>query len=706
MRYLLIPFLLIFVSGLYGQTVHKIREVVIEGEAEADALKHMKEAGTSSMIVSSKDLNKLGYNTAGDVLKWLPRIVVQGPPSFYRNIMMAGLDKEFQCVLINGNRPGSGEDGRDFKLDRLPVSMIDKIEVIYNPPASLGADATIGAMNISLKKAPEKRLIGANFSLDKSSTKNRLNPEASLSYGNRWDRWSMFVNGNLKNFQRRNFATLEDTDISGTETEDLDVWIGGITGNLEYKPDSLSSIYLQSAYTLYREHLIFQSDVSRRSSGGLSARADSADDHKERILHSHTLGYKRDRENGSWKTEFIFAQQSDSKDKSRLREKSDVYESSLEDESSKNNEFILRSDYKLNSDLKGHLNVFKAGIRLSGLFRDYNRMVYTKVQDHMFWDNVEDGSYTLDEYRAGIYLADEITLKRFWISPALRFDLDEGSYATADSLSGHIQYLSLNPSLHAKFSMSNDYFLKADLARQISRPPFNSMVPVEKVKNKKSLIEKGNPDLVPSKAFTMGAGVEKYFSNKGFATLRGFYSILRDVIETRDVGIDDVYGYRVLQAVNVDSGLVWGLDLNSRYKILDIQNNDLSLGGNVSWLGSEVRDPETRKLRRLSEQPEWIVNGTLDYLNTRLGIQFSIGINHISERITPSSLEDGTVPNNLVQAPFTQWDARIKYYFNTWGGIYFNCINLFNEPIVYTQGAVKETHTMGRNFVLGLSMNL
>lgn len=695
-----------FLSGIRGQTVHEIREVKIYAEAETDALKLMEESGTSSMVVSSRELNNLGHNTAGDVLKRLPRIVVQGPPSFHRNIMMAGLDKEFQCVLIDGNRPGGGEDSRDFKLDRLPVSMIEKIEVINNPPASLGADATIGAVNITLKDAPEKRLLGTDLSLDRSSTHGRINPEGSISYGNRWDRWSLFLNGNINSFNRKNSATLSDTVLSGTETEDLDVLIAGVTGSVTFKPDSLISWSLRSAFTRYREELVFLSDINRRSQGGLSARADSADDSKKRILHSHTLGYTREKNGSRWKSDLSFSQHYDIKYKWRNREKSAAYETSLDDEHQRNSEVILRSDYERHSGTGILKHLLKTGVRISGLRRDFDRMVYTKVEDHMFWDFIEDGSYAVNEYRAGVYLADDAVMGRLWISPAIRMDVDWGDFNTSLSESGAINYLSLNPSVHTKYDLGSSYFLKADLARQIARPPFNLMVPVEKVKSKKKIIEKGNPDLIPSKAWNMGLGTEKYINDRGFVTLRGFYSILRDVVETLDIGIDDTYGYRVLQSVNVDSGKIWGVDLSTRYSLMKPGNQDLSFSGNLSWLGSEVRDPETGKLRRLSEQPEWIVNGSVDYLNTRLRIMVSVGVNHIGERVTPSSLGDGTISNDLVQSPFTQWDARIKYFFSSWGGIYLNCINLLGEKMEFSQGAVHEIHTVGRNFVVGISMNL
>ena len=691
---------------LPGQVTHEIKEVIVEGKAEKDALTRMKEAGPMSLVISSRELANLGHNTAGDVLKRLPRIVVQGPPSFYRNIMMGGLDKEFQCVLINGNRPGGGEDYRDFKLDRIPVGMIERIEVVYNPPASMGADAPMGAVDITLKDDPGGRLIAADLSADRTSTQRALNPEAGMSYGNRWGKWSVLGNFNLNNFQRKNLASLKDTAVQGTEEEDLDVLIAGMTGSVAFSPDSVSRWKLQSAYSHYREDLVFLGDVSRRTQGGLSERYDSSDDEKNRIFHSHTLSYSRLKGGSEWITGITMSQHFDRKDKYRTRENSSGMEFSYEDEDQKNSDLIIKSGYKLKTTGTGFSNLLKAGFRLSALNRVYDRRVYTKITDHMFWDNIEDGSYILNEFRAGAWVAEEMTVGKFWVSPAVRLDLDRGNYTTASDWSGNVDYVSLNPSLHTKIHLNDDLFLKADMARQISRPPFNMMVPVQKIKSKKQVIEQGNSGLVPSRAWTSGMGMEKYFNDKGFIALRGFYSVLRDVIEVREIGIDESYGYRILQSVNIDSGRVWGLDLSARYDLLSTNRNDLAFSGNISWLGSEVRDPVTLKLRRLNEQPQYIFNASLDYLNVRLRIKCSIGFNHISERITASATDEVSGSNTLLQDPFSQWDARIKYYFSSWGSVYINCINLLNETTDLTQGTVNESHTIGRNIVLGVSMVL
>ena len=107
---------------------------------------------------------------------------------------------------------------------------------------------------------------------------------------------------------------------------------------------------------------------------------------------------------------------------------------------------------------------------------------------------------------------------------------------------------------------------------------------------------------------------------------------MRDLIEQKNVGVDDEYGYQIIQAVNVDSGLVWGIDVDTRIQLLNYQNNELSFMGNLSWLGSEVRDASSGELRRLNEQPEWMGNASIDYLNTKLKLQFSLGINYVGSR--------------------------------------------------------------------------
>ncbi|MBI9068524.1 MAG: TonB-dependent receptor [Salinivirgaceae bacterium] len=700
MKYTIVLVLFFISFSVKSQLHQNLKEIVVEGEAEKNAYETQKESGTAKLVVSSKDLNNFGHHAAGDVLKRLPRIVMQGPPSFNRNVMMAGLDKQFQCILINGKRPAGGEDYRDMKLDRIPMDLIERIEIIYNPPASMGADATIGAINVILKDAPEKRVISADISMDNTSTKGGINPEGAITYGDNLGKFSFLGSYSLNNFQRENILKLSDGEISGEEIENLDVWIHGLIGDFNYKLDSTSSIKLHSYFTRYSEANNFSADAKRRTKGGLNTTIDNADDTKLRLLHSHTLTYDKSFDKTKWSTDLSIAQHFDQKIRTRKRLQSEGFELSDEDEGQVNTE--LRFLTSLSSSYKRHK--FSLGLEASTLVRDYDRLVLTKMEDHMFWDGEEDGSYDLNENRMGSFIRDEFKIGKFWISPALRFDYDYGDYKTADTI-GNLSYTSLNPSLHTKYSLTDKLFVKTDIARQISRPPFNLEVPIDKIKHKKVLIERGNPDLEPSRAWNFGVGVEKYFGDKSYVIGRGFYTIMRDLVELKNIGIDPNYNYNILQSVNIDSGLVWGIDIDTRLDLSFIGTKGLAFMGNISWLGSEVRDPGTFELRKLNYQPEWIANGSLDYINTRYKFQFSLGANYVGERSSAATVVDGVIVDAHIQGEYIQCDARIKYFFSTWGSVYLNVINIFDEANEFQQGAVHETEIIGRNLVLGVSLH-
>jgi iron complex outermembrane receptor protein len=700
---LIVACTVLFLQG-FAQQTHNLKEILVEGKSEKDALLQKKEAGETKIVVSGKQINSFGHHAAGDVLKRLPGIVVQGPPGFNRNIMMAGLEKEFQCVLINGKRPAGGEDYRDFKLDRLPVEMIERIEVIMNPPVTMGGDATIGAVNVILKETPEKQKFTASVSLDNSSTKQSLNPEFSLSYGNKKGKWSFMGTADVNSFRRQNIVGLEDSEagIKGSEVEDLDVLIKGFSGKVSYALDSNQTFTLSLLGTDYDETAAFVADAKRRTQGGLNLRADTANNTKERKLQKESLSYRYKKGKFDFATEFTHAAHYDAKDRWRYQEKSDGFYTVYEDEFQNNQELILdnRLKYTLN---QSHSLLW--GLNGSWLGRTFDRMAYDKGRGDKFWVNIIDGSYYLNENLVSSYVGYEYSHKNFWISPAVRVDNNWGHYTTANNREGEINYINLSPSLHAKYKATESFFIKGDMARQISRPPFNLMVPVDKIKNKKTLIERGNADLKPSKSHNITGSVEKYFANKGFASARIYGSYINDAIESKLIGKDQSTGYNIFQSVNVDTGLVWGIDLSAQYSVEKGALQGISVNGNASFLGSQVRDAGTGELRRINEQPKWMGNFSFDYINTKMKFQGSIGVHVIGSREISGTIDDElNVISPVKQKPFAQFDARIKYFFKPWGSVYLNATNLFDEYNHRVQGTVTEKEYIGRNIIIGANL--
>ena len=84
-----------------------------------------------------------------------------------------------------------------------------------------------------------------------------------------------------------------------------------------------------------------------------------------------------------------------------------------------------------------------------------------------------------------------------------------------------------------------------------------------------------------------------------------------------------------------------------------------------------MRDATTGNLRRLNEQPQWITNGSLDYINLALKFQVSVGVNYVGERYIAGGTDEGTINNTLVYEPYMQWDGRVKYFVITSYSIHY-----------------------------------
>ena len=246
--------------------------------------------------------------------------------------------------------------------------------------------------------------------------------------------------------------------------------IHGFNGSVKYQFNERKKLRLETFFSDYSEDLDFVADIKRRSNGTLNFTADTASDNKLRRLHTQNLNFETKGDDWSWKNAISFAQHFDEKDRWRITSKSSALMESLEDEDQKNTEAVFRSDF-LKQFSFGHR--LKAGIRASGLWRDYSRFVYERVAGRKFWDDITDGSYKLYEYRLGAYVSDEMRLGNLFLFPSVRLDYDARSFETADQ-SGEFQYTSLNSSLHAKYGITKEFSIKADVARQISRPPARS----------------------------------------------------------------------------------------------------------------------------------------------------------------------------------------------------------------------------------------
>ena len=107
-----------------------------------------------------------------------------------------------------------------------------------------------------------------------------------------------------------------------------------------------------------------------------------------------------------------------------------------------------------------------------------------------------------------------------------------------------------------------------------------------------SFSSQGNPDLKPSDNYNFDAKYEYYFSSSELVTVTGFYKYIQNPIAKTEIPS----GGNTLTYLNVgDDASVYGLELEARKNLYEIEDKDLKIVGgiNTSFLVSKVNLDES-----------------------------------------------------------------------------------------------------------------
>ena len=673
---------------------------------EQESIDIRKLAASRKIVINQKDFENLGDITAGDIIKRYPGLWVQGPGGSSRNVMLCGLDKVFQSIMIDGNRPCGGESDREFKLDRIPLDIIEKIEIINIPTVDYCSDAVAGVVNIVTKKSGQKNFVNIDLAPSTNSTNYDVgNGETYLSV----HRKNFFLSGSYNRETRINLEELEDsfTGINGEVEEDCKIEIITFNGNAGFNIGKNSKLSVKALFSNFDEIRDIIQDVKLRSQGGLNYRNIITDQTiQRRISQGGLLFNHRFDDYHDISSEISISRSDDEKEKLLNEEKSDGFVFTDEIEDQLNYEYMFSTDYKdLNSELFSFSNTVKTGIKMNYLTRDYNRYVETTeiIDPDTTIINI-DGSFDYSELQTGIYLRDEVYIKPIIFSIGLRAEHVLYDYKViASELTGKNDYFFLNPSLLINYKLTDEYIIKSGFSKQIARPPFASVVPIDKIKTKKNVIERGNPDILPADALTYNLGIE-FYKNKDFYSIYGYFKDVKNIIEIENVGIDSATGYSIRQFVNISTALVFGADFEFMIDLEKIGMNGFSFAGNYSWLGSQVKDENTGLMRRINEQPMHIVNANISYKKDPIII--SLGANYSDEKIIWSTIVDGNLIEKVVTNQYLQFDGSIKYFMTKAMLLYFNVSNILGENITITQGNVTGIEDVGTKYTLGIKYGI
>ncbi len=692
----------------FGQ-VARIDEIVVEETEEVRALQERRESPVAKTVITKKEMEELGGQTAADVLRRLPRLYFSGPPGTSKDVRQAGLDKEFQNGLINGNRPPGGGEKREIALDRIPVEMIERIEVFKNPTAAHDSDAIAGIVNVIIKQPPKTRTFSATVSGSYSDQADKLGNKVTLQYGDRTGPLSYTLGGSRSDEYRGIEKTVIDAGPKNEREETVEVVrTTSVGANL-----SLSAQLGERDRITFKPYLTDQSekknktkDLFNLTTGALKNR-DIEEEDKDQLLKSYGLEWEHRFAGGS-ALRLQGMHSTNEEDKFKAIEKFNaalnLQRTEFEKELKEDRERVLGADYKI--PLSGPWDtehLVSLGVKL----RDKDRTVRKdKWQINAATGVVTDTTSPLDSYRmeeriTGYYVMDEVALTdRFILTPGVRVEVTDGEYLTADGQRGTADDTDVNPSLHALYKIGRGYQLRGSYARTIGRPPFKDKVPIRS--EKKDKIELGNPDLQAAISKNYEAAIEKFFGRGGLVAIGAFYKNIDGVIEKRQIGVDPGTGLPIEMPVNAGEATVKGLDFEVRTDLGFIALPNVTLNANYTLQDSEVKDPNTGATRRMKDHPQHLANLIARYTHRPLGFGASVGVNYIGKKVD----ETNPLTPTKEEKAFTTLDASITQKIYGGASLFASANNILNEKREKNDGLKKEIEEVGRMFYLGVRFDL
>lgn len=119
-------------------------------------------APASVSVINRSELEALVIDDLASAVRYLQGVnISEGTPYGRNEISLRGLDSDYTLILINGRRVNSREAltsnyGNDFDLSSIPMSAIERIELVRGPMSSLyGSEALGGVVNVILRQPTE-----------------------------------------------------------------------------------------------------------------------------------------------------------------------------------------------------------------------------------------------------------------------------------------------------------------------------------------------------------------------------------------------------------------------------------------------------------------------------------------------------------------------------------------------------------------------
>ncbi|WP_105101581.1 TonB-dependent receptor [Microbulbifer pacificus] len=263
---------------------------------------------------------------------------------------------------------------------------------------------------------------------------------------------------------------------------------------------------------------------------------------------------------------------------------------------------------------------------------------------------------------------------------------DENGEGHLEPFNGKKDYLSVLPSAHLKYALTEDSNLRLALTRTFARPNFGDLNPGGYYAEHDNEFLGGNAELEPTYSWNVDAIYEHYFGDAGLVSAGYFYKDITDPIfdAVQEGNYNGKSGVDIYRPENGDDAWLHGLEFNLIRKLdfLPGALANLGVSANVTVMDSEMTIPGRDGTVPISRQADLLHNIAMYYDDGDFSLR--LAQNHKGEYVEEHG---GNPDEDQFYGKYTSLDLSANYTVNDRLVIFAEAINLTDEPLTYYIGS-------------------
>lgn len=574
--------------------------------ATIDVQEERRMTSAAKMIIDSKEIQATDASTVSELLNKLPMTGMfmepsaGGPPR--RGQAGRQQNRNMPQILVDGQPLGGGANMGTVM--RMPVELIERVEIIRNSTPEFLVSSPAGVINIILKDVPKQLTRSGKVTV--FAADSELGIRADGQYGQSLDQWGYLLSGAVDNKPQIGERQTTISDLSqGVIINEQAVQTGDNSG-LSFTP-RFNVKFANNQQIIFSPFLSYNDNqgevVTQRTNSNISQELDKNDG--ERLTGRLISEWKQQgQQNNEQSIKLIVQSEKEDSNKTTYQTlQTGGQQTSQEQTERTENEWALDARLK-RVLLDTHL--MSAGLE----FRQKTS------EEQQFKQQSLSNDSQVDEQRTALWWQDEWLLsEQHTVTYGLRWqqidndinDSQQGLISQKDDI--------FAPSIHYLWQPNQKWNFRASLAQQQRPASARELSPVVRtalgVNSSSNADRAGNPLLANETQRSIELGLEHYLADKaGNISLSVFERHISDYVQRLTL-LEN--GRWLERPYNVGDARLRGVSLDSKVQLQALQLPNITLRGSYAYSENTLTEPVAN-----------LGSGEGDRQSANLGVEYKI----------------------------------------------------------------------------------